>query len=262
MFNRNDVNPLLGMREQHQLFEDSRGSNKSFIRLLLDRIVPALSRKQKTKDEEKALETDAGANERLPAQHLGSTVSKPGNQAPPVAPPEQQMAHADPILESARPSLFWTIWQKHDRDQPKKHVLNIAAVQSVVVRRQQESLVAAYKTMLEGKRDELLPGLIHEYCKYPQLLSKCTRMILMSQFMQALQSVTQNSSTKPHDEQGSTTIRSYCRRLVKWRERSCSNTESYPTKRIYHLRPIEIVQGSRRCQPFRHASDISAWASH
>lgn len=248
------MNPLLEMREQHQLFEDSRGSNKSFIRLLLDRIVPALSRKQKTKDEEKALETDAGANERLPAQHLGSTVSKPGNQAPPD--------HADPILESARPSLFWTIWQKHDRDQPKKHVLNIAAMQSVVVRRQQESLVAAYRTMLEGKKDEILPGLIHEYCKYPQLLSKCTRMILIAQFMQALPSVTQSSSTKPPEEQGSTTIPSCFRRLVNWRERSCSNTDSCPRKRIYLLQPIEIVQGLRRSQAFHHASGISALASH
>jgi hypothetical protein len=87
-----------------------------------------------------------------------SAPSRPAPQSPAPG-PEQK------LLAIARPSLFWTIKQKSDRNAPKKHVMSIAAMQAVVVQDLKLKIVAAGKKMLDGEITTTLPNLLEQYCQ-------------------------------------------------------------------------------------------------
>ncbi|KAK4545412.1 hypothetical protein LTR36_002762 [Oleoguttula mirabilis] len=67
------------------------------------------------------------------------------------------------LLHKANPNLFYTLLQK-DRKAPKKCVLNVATMQSIVIQTYQREITEAGKELLDGQMSVMLPQLLHNYC--------------------------------------------------------------------------------------------------
>ncbi|KAK5126614.1 hypothetical protein LTR85_009548 [Meristemomyces frigidus] len=67
------------------------------------------------------------------------------------------------LLQKAKPNLFYTLLQK-DRQAPKKCVLNVATMQSMVIQTYQREIIEAGKELLDGQMSVMLPQLMHNYC--------------------------------------------------------------------------------------------------